>query len=183
MTLRTCLLICVTALTAVPSAARDTTPTDASPATVERTVDSVIDGFHAAAAAGDKDRYLGAMTESGVFLGTDEWERWPRQPDFEAYVGERFKEGGGWSYTPEERTVAFSANGRVAWFDEVVVHERYGRFRGTGVLTRGVNGWKIAHYALSFLVPNEHWDQVTELIQTAPPATAAASAKAPVVEP
>ena len=42
-------------------------------------------------------------------------------------------------------------------------HETHGRFRGTGVLVRQGGQWKIAHYALSFLVLNENWEEVVEL--------------------
>ena len=35
--------------------------------------------------------------------------------------------------------------------------------RGTGVLTRQGGKWEIAHYALSFLILNENWDEVVEL--------------------
>lgn len=45
-------------------------------------IGKVIDDFHDAAAHGDKDRYLGHLSEDAVFMGTDEWERWPKQPDF-----------------------------------------------------------------------------------------------------
>jgi hypothetical protein len=54
-------------------------------------IDAVLDDFHDAAAHGDNVRYLGHMTENGVFMGTDEWERWPKTPDFIDYVGGRFK--------------------------------------------------------------------------------------------
>ena len=126
-------------------------------------VDSVLDGFHAAAAAGDREQYLGYLTENGVFLGTDEWERWPKHPDFSDYVAGRFSDGGGWSYRSVDRNVDFSDDGSVAWFDEVVFSETNGRFRGTGVLLRQDGEWRIAHYAMSFLVFNEDWPAVVEL--------------------
>ena len=59
-------------------------------------IGKVLDDFHDAAAHGDKARYLGHMTDDGVFMGTDEWERWPKQPDFVDYVGSRFTDGSGW---------------------------------------------------------------------------------------
>lgn len=126
-------------------------------------IDATLDAFHAAAANGDKERYLGLMTENGVFLGTDEWERWPKQPDFSEYVDGRFKDGSGWSYRSVERNVDLSDDGNVAWFDEVVFSETNGRFRGTGVLVLQDGGWKIAHYAMSFLIFNENWQDVVEL--------------------
>jgi hypothetical protein len=123
----------------------------------------VLDDFHNAAAQGDKQRYLDHFTEDGVFLGTDEWERWPKHPDFTNYVGSRFKDGVGWNYKSVERTVSFSVSADIAWFDEVVFSENNGRFRGTGVLARQDESWKVAHYAMSFLVLNENWEEVIEL--------------------
>ncbi|MBT6210714.1 MAG: SnoaL-like domain-containing protein, partial [Woeseia sp.] len=37
------------------------------------------------------------------------------------------------------------------------------RFRGTGVLIQIDGRWKIAHYAMSFLVFNENWEEVVKL--------------------
>lgn len=130
-------------------------------------VNKVLDDFHDAAAQGDKQRYLGHFTEDGVFLGTDEWERWPKQPDFADYVGSRFKDGVGWNYKSVERTVSFSSSADIAWFDEVLFSENNGRFRGTGVLARQDGSWKVAHYAMSFLVLNENWEEVIELTRKA----------------
>lgn len=130
-------------------------------------IGEVIDGFHDAAAHGDKDRYLGYMTDDGVFMGTDEWERWPRKPDFTDYVGGRFKDGVGWNYRSVERHIRIADSGDTAWFDEVVYSEQNGRFRGTGVLSLQDGQWKIAHYAMSFLILNEIWPDVIELTKQA----------------
>jgi len=126
-------------------------------------VNAVLNDFHAAAAEGDKARYLGLMTDEAVYLGTDEWERWPKHPEFSDYVDGRFKDGTGWAYKSVERVIAFSASGDIAWFDEVTVSERWGRFRGTGVLSSKQGEWRIEHYAMSFLVLNENWEEVTVL--------------------
>lgn len=126
-------------------------------------VGAVLDAFHAAADRGDKAAYLGLMTDSGVFLGTDEWERWPKRPDFTEYVNGRFKDGRGWSYRSVDRNLSFAPGGNVAWFDEVVFSETNGRFRGTGVLLKENDEWKIAHYAMSFLILNENWEAVVAL--------------------
>jgi len=126
-------------------------------------IDAVLDGFHDAAAHGDKARYLSLLTEDAVFMGTDEWERWPKNPEFTDYVNGRFKDGAGWDYRSVERKVSLSPSSDVAWFDEVVFSESNGRFRGTGVLVKQDDGWKIAHYAMSFLIFNENWQEVIEL--------------------
>lgn len=135
----------------------------ASESDAEIAIGQVIDDFHDAAAHGDRDRYLGHLTDDAVFMGTDEWERWPKHPDFVNYVGSRFKDGSGWNYRSVDRKIRVADSGDIAWFDEVVFSETNGRFRGTGVVVRESDGWKIAHYAMSFLVLNENWEDVIEL--------------------
>lgn len=134
----------------------------ADESTQRSAINTLLDGFHQAAADGDEKRYLGYFAENGVFMGTDDWERWPLEA-FREYVHERFSTGGGWTYVSEERFVTFSANGDTAWFDEVMVSARWGRFRGTGVLTKHADAWKIAHYSLTALVPNERFEDISEI--------------------
>jgi ketosteroid isomerase-like protein len=130
----------------------------------ELAIIAVLDDFHDAAAKADAERYLGHMTEDAVFIGTDEHERWPMQPDFIEYVNDRFA-AGGWSYYSTDKKINFSQDGSVAWFDETSISNSMGaHFRGSGVLER-INGeWKIAHYVLSVLVYNELWEDVMGLI-------------------
>ena len=127
------------------------------------TVGDVIDDFHDAAAHGDKKRYFSHLTDDAVYLGTDEWERWPKYPDFDNYVDGRFKDGSGWDYRSVDRTIRLNDRQDVAWFDEVLYSQTNGRIRGTGVLTRQSGQWKLEHYAMSFLIFNENWDEVIEL--------------------
>ena len=130
----------------------------------EKAIIAVLDDFHDAAAKADKDRYLGHFTDDGVFLGTDEWERWPLHPEFTEYVGGRFANGG-WSYHSEKKNINFSKDGSVAWFDETSIsNNNGGRFRGSGVLEKVDGNWKIAHYVLSFLVYNEVGGDVGKII-------------------
>lgn len=137
----------------------------ADPAAEQAAIGQVIDDFHDAAAHGDKARYLGHMTDDAVFMGTDEWERWPKNPDFSDYVSGRFKDGSGWNYRSVERKIMLADSGDSAWFDEVVYSETSGRFRGTGALSKIDGDWKIEHYAMSFLVFNENWTDVIKLNQ------------------
>jgi hypothetical protein len=126
-------------------------------------INHVLDSLHDAASKAQKERYLALFTKDGVFMGTDDWERWSRPVEFDAYVDKGFKDGVGWTYHPEERHINYAADANTAWFDEITVSPQWGRFRGTGVLIREGESWKIAHYALSFLVPNEAWEKVSEL--------------------
>jgi hypothetical protein len=126
-------------------------------------VNRVLDDFHDAAAHGDKTRYLSHMTEDAVFMGTDARERWPKHPEFSGYVDARFRDGRGWEYRPLERHVQANVLPNVAWFDEIVFSETNGQFRGTGVLVFERGEWKIAHYAMSFLVDNDDWEEVIRI--------------------
>jgi len=62
-----------------------------------------------------------------------------------------------------DRHIRFNDRRDVAWFDEVLFSQTNGRIRGTGVLTQRSGHWKLEHYAMSFLIFNENWDEVIEL--------------------
>ncbi|GAB4569721.1 MAG: hypothetical protein Tsb0020_23990 [Haliangiales bacterium] len=156
-----------------------------APEEIERqrgAVAAVLDDFHAAAAAADEARYLGHLAADSVFLGTDASERWTK-PEFQAFVRPHFARGQGWEYRPRDRHISLSARADVAWFDELLDHDRYGELRGTGALRRGPSGWKLLQYNLTFTVPNQVGVAVVELIQSAGDAPAAAPDAAPDTAP
>lgn len=121
---------------------------------------ALLDDFNQAAAQADAPRYLGHFTKDGVFLGTDESERRPLDPILRPHIEKQFADGVGWVFVSEQKNIAFSPRGDVAWFDEVTVSPQWGRFRGTGVVLKEDGRWRIAHYSLTFLIPNELWDTV-----------------------
>ncbi|MEO0437803.1 MAG: nuclear transport factor 2 family protein [Pseudomonadota bacterium] len=123
-------------------------------------ISDMLDDFHLAAAAADRDRYLGHFAKDAVFMGTDDWERWPLD-EFTEYVEQRFANGG-WAYSAESRNISFGPKGTFAWFDELMISERWGRFRGTGVVLKEQGNWKIAHYSLTILIPNESFAAISE---------------------
>ena len=59
----------------------------------------------------------------------------------------------------------FSADGKLAWFDEKLDNEKYGRVRGTGVLRLTDEGWKLVQYSLSFPIPNDITLAVAEIVR------------------
>ena len=139
---------------ALPTAAQDSS--DSS----RQAIQSVLNEFHDAAAAGDWDRYFGLMTANAVFIGTDVSERWPRD-EFQRYASGR----SGWTYYPGERHIDLSPDGNTAWFDEILDSVSYGTSRGTGVLVNTSAGWKIAQYHLTFPVPNALAGDITDQIK------------------
>ena len=127
-------------------------------------VDATLDDFHRAAATADYQRYTALMAEQIVFLGTDASERWQGQA-FADFARPHFESGRGWEYRPRQRRVRLSPNGEVAWFDELLDHDRLGTCRGSGVLVRESGRWKVAQYNLSVPIPNDLVDSVADQIR------------------
>lgn len=123
----------------------------------------VLDRFHRAAASADGETYFAQMAEHGVFIGTDASERWSKAA-FAGYAMPYFDKGRGWTYVPRDRHVQYSADGKVAWFDELLDNQKYGECRGTGVLERTVEGWQIVQYHLTIPMPNEIAGSLVEQI-------------------
>jgi SnoaL-like domain len=115
---------------------------------------SVLDDFHAAAAEANEERYLARWSPAGVFLGTDPDDRWAGDT-FTDFVHASFSRGRGWTYVVESRSVDVAEDGRTAWFDERLLNDSYGVCRGTGVLQRRDDGWKIEQYSLSVPIPDK----------------------------
>lgn len=133
-----------------------------SSAADQAAITAVLDDWHAAAGAADGARYFGHMTADSIFLGTDATERWPLE-SFRAFCEPYFAKGVGWTYVPKERHTV--VEGDVAWFDEKLWNDKYGDCRGTGALRRVGGTWKIAHYSLTLLVPNERAPDVIRAIR------------------
>jgi hypothetical protein len=126
-------------------------------------VASVLDGFHAAAAAADEEKYFAALAPDAVFLGTDATERWTKD-EFRRYAHPLFAKGKGWTYKATSRWISFSPDRRVAWFDELLESAHYGTCRGSGVLISIGGAWKIEQYNLSIPIPNALADGVVKQI-------------------
>lgn len=127
-------------------------------------VNRLLDDWHRAASAADRQGYLGPLADDAVFLGTDASERWSKA-QFAAFVAPYFDEGRGWTYVPRDRQVMIAADGATAWFDERLENEKYGELRGTGVLRRTGRGWELVQYNMSFPIPNDKTKSVVALIR------------------
>jgi len=115
-------------------------------------IDALIDGLHQDAHEGNFQTYFDRYTPDAVFLGTDKSERWTID-QFKVYAEPAFEDGHGWTYSVKERN--WEGEGNTRWFDEVLLNEKLGHCRGTGVVELVDGEWKIAHYALTMLVPND----------------------------
>ena len=114
-------------------------------------LDVLLNGLHLDAHKGNFESYFDRYSTDAVFLGTDKTERWTIE-EFKAYAKPAFSDGHGWTYAVIERN--WEGDGNTRWFDEILLNEKLGHCRGTGVVEL-INGeWKISHYALTMLVPN-----------------------------
>ncbi|MEQ9319773.1 MAG: nuclear transport factor 2 family protein [Polyangiaceae bacterium] len=131
-------------------------------------IDTVLDGWHAAAARADEEAYFGAMTEDAIFLGTDATERWDKAA-FRAYAHPHFAKGKAWSFRATRRDVIL--DGTLAWFDEDLATPNLGPARGSGVLRKEAGRWLIAHSNLAITVPNERFGEIKRLLEVTPSET------------
>ncbi len=101
------------------------------------------------------------MAADAIFIGTDPTENW-NQEQFKAFAKPYFDKGKAWNFTAVERNIFFSNDGKIAWFDELL-DTQMKICRGSGVLRKENNGWKIVHYVLSMTIPNDNVDEVVKI--------------------
>ena len=130
----------------------------------EDAANQLLDRFHGAATKARFDEYFASFTPDGVFIGTDASERWTVE-QFKAYAKPHFDKGRGWTYTVVERHLNVSVDGRHASFDELLDNTSLGRCRGTGVLRRVNDQWRIEQYHLTIPVPNDLAGEVVKRIR------------------
>jgi SnoaL-like domain len=126
-------------------------------------------GLHRAASEANEQAYFDLFAPGAVFLGTDPAERWTLE-EFRAWAHPHFADGHGWSYSVVERHLELAPDLQTAWFDERLSNASYGECRGTGVLRRLGEGWKVAQYNLTIPVPNELAGDLVRRIRESAPA-------------
>ena len=124
-------------------------------------INTTLDAWHKAAAEANFNNYFQYFTEDAIFIGTDATENWNKK-DFAAFAKLYFDKGKAWNFTALERHVFFDASGKTAWFDELL-NTQMKICRGSGVLVKSGNDWKIAQYVLSMTMPNDKVDAVLKL--------------------
>jgi ketosteroid isomerase-like protein len=121
-------------------------------------ITTMLDNFNAAAANADYDGYFGLYTEDAVFIGTDATENWDMS-SFKEYARSAFETPPAWAFTALDRNIYVDESGKIAWFDELL-DTRFKIARGSGVLKKVDDQWKVQHYVLSITVPNDSIDAV-----------------------
>jgi hypothetical protein len=128
-------------------------------------INTLVDTWHQAAAVADEKIFFGSMTIDAVYLGTDATERWLR-PEFEKWSEKYFQKEVAWNFKPYNRFVQFSDDGKTAWWDEKL-DTWMGVCAGAGVTSLTNEGWKIRHYQLAMMIPNDDIKSVLETLKKA----------------
>ncbi|WP_456423749.1 nuclear transport factor 2 family protein [Lutibacter sp.] len=130
--------------------------------TVEKEkINNVLDAWHKSAAEANFDLYFNAMATDAIFIGTDASENWTI-PAFKNFSKPYFDKGKAWNFKPIERNVYVNSDGKIAWFDELL-DTWMGVCRGSGVLKKNEDTWKIEHYVLSLTIPNGNVEDVIKI--------------------
>lgn len=124
-------------------------------------INSILDKWHKDAAETNFDSYFNAIADDGIFIGTDATENWNKK-EFIAFSKPFFDKGKAWDFTSLERNIYFSTDGKTAWFDELL-NTQMKICRGSGVLVRINNEWKIKHYVLSMTIPNDNTNEIVSI--------------------
>lgn len=127
----------------------------------DKQIAKTLDDWHLAATEARFDDYFGMMADDAIFVGTDATEHWD-VPTFKAFAKPFFDKGKAWHFTSVQRHIYLSKDGKTAWFDELL--DTWMKIcRGSGVMRKEKDGWKIVHYVLSMTIPNENTDDVIRI--------------------
>jgi len=135
--------------------------TNADTATSRNQINALLDSFNRAAAKADYQTYFNFYADNAIFTGTDATERWNKK-EFMQWAKPIFDKGHAWDFTVLERHIYFDKTGNLAWFDELL-NTQMKICRGSGVLVKQGNDWKVQQYILSTTVPNDLLDTVIRL--------------------
>ena len=124
-------------------------------------INDLLDSWHKAAGKADYQNYFGALDSLSVYVGTDAAEVWNKK-QFSTFSKPYFDRGNAWSFKALNRNIYFSKNNEVVWFDELL-DTWMGLCRGSGVLEKTNNKWKIKHYVLSVTIPNDKINSVIKI--------------------
>ena len=116
-------------------------------------IHTFIVNWHLAATQANATAYFGSIADNGIFIGTDATERWNKK-QFYAFAKPHFDKGKAWDFKAYGRSVHVSNDGKFVWFSELLT-TWMGVCRGSGILEKTSQGWKIQQYHLSVTVPND----------------------------
>ena len=75
-----------------------------------------------------------------------------------------FDKKSAWDFKPLSRNIYFSEDKKIAWWDEKL-DTWMGVCAGAGIATLTKSGWKIRHYQLAMMIPNDKVKSVLEVLK------------------
>lgn len=124
-------------------------------------IDSMLNAFNIAAAKADFDGYFRFYTHDATFNGTDATENWDK-PAFQAWAKPYFDAKTTWNFKSVQRRIYFGRHPDIAWFEELL-NTQMKICRGSGVVVKQGDQWKVQQYVLSATIPNPIIDTVTAM--------------------
>jgi ketosteroid isomerase-like protein len=124
-------------------------------------INTMLDSWNAAAAKADFNAYFNYLNDDAIFIGTDATENWDKK-SYMIWAKPFFDRGKTWDFKSIERHIFFDKSGKTAWFDELL-NTQMKICRGSGVVIKIDNKWKIQQYVLSMTIPNEKTDTIISL--------------------
>jgi hypothetical protein len=122
---------------------------------------AMLDSFNVAAANADFENYFGFYASDATFIGTDATEHWDKE-HFMAWAKPYFDRKATWNFHSVSRNIYFGKHRDIAWFDELL-NTQMKICRGSGVVVKDGERWKVQQYVLSMTVPNEAINKVLPL--------------------
>ncbi|MFZ1528991.1 MAG: nuclear transport factor 2 family protein [Ferruginibacter sp.] len=130
-------------------------------ALAKKQIVAMLDSFNMAAASADYERYFNYFTEDATFNGTDATENWNKET-FKVWAKPYFDKKTTWNFTALVRNIYFGKQADIAWFDELL-NTQMKICRGSGVVIKQGNEWKVQQYVLSTTIPNNHLDAIIKM--------------------
>lgn len=118
----------------------------------KKEVNIFLENWHKAAADANFDNYFNALDSTSIYIGTAAEEIWTKE-QFASFSKPYFDKGKAWDFKTLDRTIYINNSGDLAWFNELL-NTWMGTCRGSGVLEKINNTWKIKQYVLSVPIPN-----------------------------
>ena len=128
---------------------------------LKKEVNTLIVNWHKAASDANFSNYFGAMDSTAVYIGTAAEEIWTKEA-FANFSKPYFDKGKAWSFTTLERNIYINETANTVWFDELIA-TWMGTCRGSGVLEKSGDSWKIKQYVLSVAIPNDDIQAVIDI--------------------
>jgi hypothetical protein len=127
----------------------------------KKQIAAMLDSFNVAAARAEYTRYFDFYTQDATFNGTDATENWNKAA-FMVWAKPYFDKKTTWNFTALSRNIYFGKHAGIAWFEELL-NTQMKICRGSGVVVKVDNAWKVQQYVLSTTIPNSVLDTVIKI--------------------